>query len=936
MERKAFSAYNESSKRFLSRSLPTVDSAREPIKVLKILMEGPAPEDADGLWLINFRGVPVARSHNPYDLAYLDTEHRILQAVEITPSSRFVPFKGQPASALILPPGCLSRSQTFTGDHIQFAEVQVEVGLAPPEPHVNTNLFSRIVRATMVKTFNVPESSGQPAMHSGPLMRSAALSIKPPKPTAAELEHERLAARVAAATADGPSIAPAPPVASTQSTAPVAAVPAPPIAAELSEPMLEPAPAPPPPQPGPEPLSQQTNFSPTLAAPLPAIEPETPTSTLHSEELTELPSATTSLSLEPIPPGQVSIPDLPAVGEYKDHEELPSLPVEVATPIAPGEPLLPEPAVEPLPVVAEPAPIAEASTVASEAIVAPRTIDAEPEPIATLPPELPDLELPPPPAPVSAAETSLPAVIEPAPIEVAGTLPLADEPSAIQTAPAAAVFPLEDVAETPHSAEQEEQSPTARLVAALAAAAAQAEAGETPAEADGSEMANALYDIEPIALPDAETAAELEKTMPVARDVAALISSNVAQAAQAHFVVLVSGHSILYAKAVPYEESEVEQEENEELQAIREAGKWADEKLLEPYDLDPSGRFKATEPELLQSPAPPKIERSVPGSQPDLPAPLASAPAPAPESLAQPSSNQAAQVDRPIEHLPQPAVPSDSYTMRLIGEPVRKSRPAPSGVGTAPTESQPAVAPRPHLVSPPVAAAPATPRIDTPLAPRPSPSRPAAPPESPQPQLPVAATPAPPLPAEEPEQDFFALAPSAGSEPNGEEEQKTHKLNKRWDVKLLYSVFPDLHPDYRPDLETPEVNFKKDVGLGPQDKQSRRLQILNWLYPDLQLESVKKRQRQHRRAPRIPVPGLVGYFFTGGQSRPNEIRNISVMGFYMKTEERWMPGTVIRVTLQMIDSDGENPGDSITVLSRVVNWDSEGGGFEFVLPGLID
>src|ERR1700752_3424366 len=89
VEQRFVSAYNESSKRFLGSSLAVVDSEREPIKVLKILMEGLAPEDKAGLWLINFRGVPIARSHSPFDLAFLDEDNRIIQAVEITQTSRF-------------------------------------------------------------------------------------------------------------------------------------------------------------------------------------------------------------------------------------------------------------------------------------------------------------------------------------------------------------------------------------------------------------------------------------------------------------------------------------------------------------------------------------------------------------------------------------------------------------------------------------------------------------------------------------------------------------------------------------------------------------------------------------------------------------------------------------------------------------------------------
>lgn len=104
--------------------------------------------------------------------------------------------------------------------------------------------------------------------------------------------------------------------------------------------------------------------------------------------------------------------------------------------------------------------------------------------------------------------------------------------------------------------------------------------------------------------------------------------------------------------------------------------------------------------------------------------------------------------------------------------------------------------------------------------------------------------------------------------------------------------------------------------------------VLSWLLSD------EKRGRRKRRAKRISVPGLVGYYFAGGAPVPHEIRNISVMGFYMVTDQRWMPGTIIRVTLQSAQSDGDDDPDSITVFSRVLNWGPDGGGFEFVFDGL--
>jgi uncharacterized membrane protein (UPF0127 family) len=52
-----------------------------------------------------------------------------------------------------------------------------------------------------------------------------------------------------------------------------------------------------------------------------------------------------------------------------------------------------------------------------------------------------------------------------------------------------------------------------------------------------------------------------------------------------------------------------------------------------------------------------------------------------------------------------------------------------------------------------------------------------------------------------------------------------------------------------------------------------------------------------RKAPRSALPWLVTYFFTGGRPIAHAIRDISVTGMYVFTEERWYPGTVVRMTL---------------------------------------
>lgn len=95
--------------------------------------------------------------------------------------------------------------------------------------------------------------------------------------------------------------------------------------------------------------------------------------------------------------------------------------------------------------------------------------------------------------------------------------------------------------------------------------------------------------------------------------------------------------------------------------------------------------------------------------------------------------------------------------------------------------------------------------------------------------------------------------------------------------------------------------------------------LKNWLSSD------------RRRAHRQPLPGLVAYYWTGSAPRAYQIADISSSGFYLLTEERWFPGTMVLMTLQRTDSDGQNLDDSIAVQSRVVRWGSDGLGLAFVL-----
>ncbi len=109
------------------------------------------------------------------------------------------------------------------------------------------------------------------------------------------------------------------------------------------------------------------------------------------------------------------------------------------------------------------------------------------------------------------------------------------------------------------------------------------------------------------------------------------------------------------------------------------------------------------------------------------------------------------------------------------------------------------------------------------------------------------------------------------------------------------------------------------VEPGTGKASSLRKWLRNWL------------SSERRVSPRQPLPSLIAYYFTGGAPRAYQISDISSKGFYVLTEERWCPGTLVRMTLQRTDSSGRNIDDSIAVQSLIVRQVDDGMGLEFVV-----
>src|SRR3569833_4163758 len=92
--------------------------------------------------------------------------------------------------------------------------------------------------------------------------------------------------------------------------------------------------------------------------------------------------------------------------------------------------------------------------------------------------------------------------------------------------------------------------------------------------------------------------------------------------------------------------------------------------------------------------------------------------------------------------------------------------------------------------------------------------------------------------------------------------------------------------------------------------------LIRWICPD------------QRVANRHTMPPLTAWLGMVRSSKEYKVGNVSVAGFYMITEDRWIPGTSFPVTLERTDEAGA--GRSLTVQASVVRIGGDGVGFTFL------
>ena len=147
---------------------------------------------------------------------------------------------------------------------------------------------------------------------------------------------------------------------------------------------------------------------------------------------------------------------------------------------------------------------------------------------------------------------------------------------------------------------------------------------------------------------------------------------------------------------------------------------------------------------------------------------------------------------------------------------------------------------------------------------------------------------------------------------------------------LLTTPLPDIRRTEQ--AGKPKISIQRVEANGKAKQQpppSLGMRFKRWLNP------VPPTNSDRRKAHRRYVPGMVAHYFTGGAPRPHDVADISMTGLYLLTEDRWMPDTMIQMTLQKPCAKGERK-QSITVLSKIVRRGSDGVAAEFVMPESLD
>jgi len=130
MEAKKYTIYNKTRDTSVTSGATAVDSTREPLTALRVMVEGLGSDNETGLWLTHITVIPMVPRISPFDLVYLDKDNRVFQCIELLPATEIPRFSKPATSALVLPFRTISATKIAVGDDLTLAEIE-EVEEAP-------------------------------------------------------------------------------------------------------------------------------------------------------------------------------------------------------------------------------------------------------------------------------------------------------------------------------------------------------------------------------------------------------------------------------------------------------------------------------------------------------------------------------------------------------------------------------------------------------------------------------------------------------------------------------------------------------------------------------------------------------------------------------------------------------------------------------------
>ncbi|HEX3892964.1 MAG TPA: hypothetical protein VHW46_10365 [Terracidiphilus sp.] len=134
MESNRYTIYNKSREASIGSGVTMINSTREPLTALRVMVEGLGSGQETGLWLTQVTVIPMVPRISPFDLVYLDREHRVVERVELLPATEIPRFKKPASSALVLPFRTISSTKIEVGHEFRFEEIDESEAAASAEP----------------------------------------------------------------------------------------------------------------------------------------------------------------------------------------------------------------------------------------------------------------------------------------------------------------------------------------------------------------------------------------------------------------------------------------------------------------------------------------------------------------------------------------------------------------------------------------------------------------------------------------------------------------------------------------------------------------------------------------------------------------------------------------------------------------------------------